>query len=130
MKRRLPVFGLAVLAAAIPVYAHHSFAAHYFEDQSITVQGVLVEFEYKSPHVWVHLDVKDEAGQTQRVSAEWANPNRLGQQRITKDSLKVGDVLTIVGSPGRNASERKMHLKGIERPADGWNWRGRAAPRS
>jgi hypothetical protein len=130
MKRRLPVFALAILAATIPAYAHHSFAAHYFEEQSITVQGVLVEFEYKSPHAWVHLDVKDEAGQTQRVSAEWANPNRLGQQRITKDTLRVGDLLTIVGSPGRNASERKMHLKRIERPADGWNWRGGAAARS
>ena len=127
MKFLLPAFGIAILAAGIPAYPHHSFAAHYFEEQSITVQGVLVEFEYKSPHAWVYLEVKDEAGQVQRISAEWANPSRLQQQRISKDTLKIGDLLTISGSPGRNASERKMHLKSVERPADGWNWRGRDA---
>lgn len=127
MKFLLPAFGIAILASAIPAYSHHSFAAHYFEEQSITVQGVLVEFEYKSPHAWVYLEVKDETGQIQRISAEWANPSRLQQQRISKETLKVGDVLTITGSPGRNASERKMHLKSAERPADGWSWRGRDA---
>src|SRR6476619_3254905 len=81
MKFLLPAFGIAILAAGIPAYPHHSFAAHYFEEQSITVQGVLVEFEYKSPHAWVYLEVKDEAGQVQRISAEWANPSRLQQQR-------------------------------------------------
>jgi hypothetical protein len=127
MKRLLPAFGLTLLLAAIPVHSHHSFAAHYFEEQSITVKGEMLEFEYKSPHAWVHVLVKDETGQTQRFSAEWANPNRLQQLKIMKDTLKVGDFLIITGSPGRNASERKLHLKAIERPSDGWNWRGRGA---
>jgi hypothetical protein len=126
MNRLLLAFGLAILMEAVPAHSHHSFPAHYFEEQSITVKGELVEFEYKSPHAWVHVMVKDETGQTQRFSAEWANPNRLQQLSITKDTLKPGDLLIITGSPGRNASERKIHLKGIERPADGWNWRGRA----
>jgi hypothetical protein len=121
--QRVLILGfLSLLAFAIPVLAHHSFPAFYFEDQSMTVQGELVEFEYKSPHAWVHVMVKDNAGQAQRVSAEWSNPSRLGQQSINKDTFKAGDVLIITGSPGRNASERTMHLKGIERPADGWKW--------
>jgi hypothetical protein len=130
MKRLILALGLAILIEAIPAHSHHSFPAHYFEEQSITVKGELVEFEYKSPHAWVHILVRDEeTGQTQRFSAEWANPNRLQQSRITKDTLKAGDLLIISGSPGRNTSERKIHLKAIERPADGWNWRGRASQR-
>jgi hypothetical protein len=60
-----------------------------------------------------------------QYSAEWANPNRLSRDGITKETLKAGDRLIITGSPGRNASENRIHLKRIERPADGWNWRGR-----
>ena len=125
MKRFTLVMVSLMLAGAIPAHSHHSFAAHYFEEQSIKIQGEVVEFEYKSPHAWVHVLVKDEAGQTQRFSAEWANPNRLQQLRVTKETLKPGDFVVITGSPGRIASERKIHLKGIERPSDGWNWRGR-----
>lgn len=120
MKRLLLVLGLGLLAVGIPVYAHHSFAVHYFEEQSISIQGELVEFEYKSPHAWVHVNAKDDSGQAQRFSAEWANPNRLKQQGIDKDTLKIGDYVIITGSPGRNPAERKLHLKMIERPADGW----------
>ena len=127
MKRATLALVLVTLAATIPAHSHHSFAAHYFEEQSIKVQGEVVEFEYKSPHAWVHVLVQDEIGQTQRFSAEWANPNRLQQLRVTKDTLKPGDFVIITGSPGRIASERKIHLKGIERPSDGWNWRGRAS---
>jgi len=108
----------------IPVYAHHSFAAQYFEDQTISIEGELVEFEYRSPHAWVHVMARDEKGQIQRFSAEWSNPNRLSQQSVGKDTLKPGDRLIISGSPARNSSERKLHLKQVERPADGWKWSG------
>jgi hypothetical protein len=64
----------------------------------------------------------DDRGQMQRFSAEWANPNRLTREGISKDTLRPGDRLIVRGSPGRNASEYRLHLKGIERPADGWRW--------
>ena len=118
---------LAVLvpASGTLVSGHHSFAAHYFEEQSVTVEGKLVDFEYRSPHAWVHMSVTDDRGAEQRYSAEWANPNRLSRDGISKDTLKSGDHVIVTGSPGRNASENKIHLKQIERPADGWKWRRR-----
>ena len=125
MRHVVPFLLAVIILQGRPLQAHHSFAAHYFEEQSVTVQGEVVDFEYKSPHAWVHILVRNEAGQTQRYSAEWSNPNRLQQLKITRDAIKPGDVVIITGSPGRNASEYKIHLKGIERPADGWNWRGR-----
>jgi hypothetical protein len=84
----------------------------------------VVEFVYKSPHAWLHVDAPDSSGQMRRYAAEWANPNRLGQQGITRDTLRPGDRVEVTGSPGRVASEYKLHLKGIVRPADGWRWRG------
>ena len=118
------LLALALVLASGPLVAgHHSFAAHYFEEQSVTVRGTLVEFDYSAPHAWVHLSVADESGATRRYSAEWANPNRLSRDGITKDTLKAGDRVVVTGSPGRNAAENRIHLKHIERPADGWRWR-------
>jgi hydrogenase maturation factor len=71
------------------------------------------------------MSVTDDRNSAQRYSAEWANPNRLSRDGITKDTLKAGDHVIVTGSPGRNASENKIHLKQIERPADGWKWRRR-----
>ena len=122
MKRLLLTPFLAALVVGVPAYAHHSFAAHYFEDQTMAIGGELMQFEYKSPHAWVYVMAKDRDGQLQRFAAEWSNPNRLKGQNITKDTLKPGDYVIVSGSPGRNAAERTLHLKGIERPADGWKW--------
>ena len=126
MTRTLLVLVAGALASSLSLEAHHSFSAYYFEDQSVTIRGELVEFEYRSPHAWVHVNVADAGGQTRKYSAEWANPNRLGQQGVGRDTLKPGDQVVIVGSPGRPGNEFKLHLKGIERPADGWTWRRRA----
>ena len=123
--KTFPLLAVLVAASGTLVSGHHSFAAHYFEEQSVTVEGKLVDFEYRSPHAWVHMSVTDDRGAVQRYSAEWANPNRLSRDGITKDTLKAGDHVIVTGSPGRNASENKIHLKQIERPADGWEWRRR-----
>lgn len=124
VKLMLLVLFLGAAAAVTPLSAHHSFAAHYFEEESITIRGELVEFEYRSPHAWVYVMAPDDRGTMRRYGAEWQNPNRLGQQGITRDTLKPGDQVVVVGSPGRTAGEYKLHLKGIDRPADGWTWRG------
>ena len=123
--KTLPLALVLVLTSGALISGHHSFAAHYFEEQSVTVRGALVEFDYSAPHAWVHLNVTDQGGATQKYSAEWANPNRLSRDGITKETLKAGDQIVITGAPGRNAGENRIHLKRIERPADGWKWGGR-----
>lgn len=115
----------AVLLAAPAAYAHHSFAADYFEDQSVTLEGDITEFRYRNPHAWVVFRAPDASGEMATFSAEWAGAGRLGQMGITADTLKPGDRIRIVGAPGRDASQRRLHLKQIERPADGWTWAGR-----
>ena len=111
-----------VLLAAVPVAGHHSFAAYYFEEQSVTIEGDVAEFDYRAPHAWLHVMVPDAQGQPQRYSAEWANPRRLMGDGVTRETLKAGDRVIVTGSPGRTASERKIHLKAVRRPADRWEW--------
>ena len=122
--RTLGTLGLVVALSGTAV-AHHSFATYYFEEQSVSIEGVIVEFELKAPHAWVYVLAPDASGQIQRFAAEWSNPARLSRDGIDKNTLRAGDRVLIVGSPGRVASELKVHLKRIERLADGWTWRGR-----
>jgi hypothetical protein len=127
--RRLLLMTVAVLGGGMSVFAHHSFAAYYLEDRTVTIAGDLITFEYRNPHALVRVGAVDNDGRLQKVSAEWANPGRLNQQGITKDTLKPGDRLILSGSPSRDPSEYRMHLKRIERPADGWTWAGRGERR-
>jgi len=122
MTRVILTLALVAVPVAGLVSAHHSFAAHYFEDQSTSIEGEVAEFAYRSPHAWVYVLVADGRGGTQRVGAEWASPDRLTRAGITKDTIKAGDHVVITGSPGRNPADFAIHLKAIERPADGWSW--------
>lgn len=116
-------------AAAHGVSAHHSFAAEYFEEQRVTIEGEVEEFQYRSPHAWVMVRVMEAEGRSVTYGAEWANPRSLGRQGITAETLKPGDRVRVQGSPGRNAAEHRIHLKAISRPADGWTWAGRGRRR-
>lgn len=124
MKRLLLVLFAGAVAAVIPASAHHSFASYYFEDQSVTITGEVDAFDYRNPHAWVHVMAPDSTGQMRRYGAEWAGTGRLARVGITKDTIKPGDRVIVTGSPGRVANEYRVHLKRIQRPADGWNWQG------
>jgi Family of unknown function (DUF6152) len=122
MRRTLLTLAIAVILAGVVANAHHSFAAYYFEDQSTTLQGEVQEFQLRSPHALLLFKVKTTAGQLETYTAEWANPRRLGSAGVTKDTLKPGEMVIVTGSPGRDPAERKVHLKGIRRLADGWSY--------
>jgi hypothetical protein len=124
-KHALAAGVLVTLGLTVPVSGHHSFAAYYFEDQSIEIEGEIVEVQFKAPHAWVHLNARDTAGKEKRYAAEWANPSRLERDGMTKDTLKVSDVVRISGSPSRDPNDGRIHLKRIVRPSDGWEWRPR-----
>jgi Family of unknown function (DUF6152) len=120
---------VGAFVGAVPLYAHHAFAAYYFEDQTISIEGTIVEFDYQNPHAWLHVSAPDSSGRVQKYGAEWANPGRLNQQGITRETLRPGDRVIVSGSPARDPGAYRLHLKRIERPADGWTWVGRNQPR-
>ena len=122
MKRYLvgscAVFVLAMGAQAL---AHHSFAATYLEDQSVTIEGDLVQFLLRNPHSFVHVMVKEADGSTSRYVVEWGSPSQLSGT-VSRDTLKPGDHVIISGNPGRNTADHRMRLLTFKRPKDGWSW--------
>ena len=115
----------------MPALAHHSFGEIYLESDSIEVEGVVVEFVYRSPHAWLHVSGTERAfGDEKIYSAEWVSTSQLERQGIDKNFFKPGDRVRLWGSPARNPTDTRMHLKRIRR-SDGWEWRPRgAAPAS
>jgi hypothetical protein len=118
------VVGL-VLVTITGVSAHHSFNEFYLENESISFEGQVVEFEYMNPHAVLHVAVEGDDEQSVEYAAEWANPNVLRRSGVTPDTLQPGDYVIVTGSPGRNPEDNTLHLKGIERPSDDWEWAGR-----
>jgi hypothetical protein len=104
--------------------AHHSFAATYFEDKTQKVEGNLVQFMYRNPHSFVQLEAPDDKGVVQRWSIEWGAGGQLGRQGVTRETLKPGDHVVIVGNPGRNPEDHRLRMVNITRPSDGWKWGG------
>jgi hypothetical protein len=122
MKRYL-VAPLAAVALAVgaQAFAHHSFAATYIENQSITIEGDLVQFVLRNPHSFVDVNVTQPDGSMARYVVEWGSPSQL-QGKINRDTLKPGDHVVITGNPGRNADDHRVRLLTFKRPRDGWSW--------
>jgi len=114
----------AALATAVPAYAHHSFAAAYFEDQIQQIEGDIAVIQYRNPHTFLHVDAKNEEGVVTRYSIEWGSGIQLTNQGVGRTTLKTGDHVKISGNPGRVATDHRMRMRTIERPADGWKWGG------
>jgi len=123
MKRCL--VGLAVaaaLAVAAQAYAHHSFATTYHEEQSVQIEGQLVQFQFRNPHSFVHVMVKEKDGAMVRYTVEWGGAGQLGGQGVTRETLKAGDHVIITGSPGRNPGDHRVRMVTLHRPKDGFGW--------
>ena len=114
----------AALLWSAQLYAHHSFAATYFEDKQETIEGDLTQFMFRNPHSFVHLECADASGQKIRYAVEWASGSSLNGQGITRETLKFGDHVVVTGQPGRNDEDHRMRMRSITRPADGWKWAG------
>jgi hypothetical protein len=125
MKRALLALLVAgAFMAGIPAYAHHSFAATYFEDKTITVEGKLVQFMFRNPHSFVHVEAPDDKGNMETWAVEWGGGGQLSREGVSRDSLKPGDHVIITGNPGRNPEDHRVRMRSIKRPSDGFGWSG------
>jgi len=94
MKSKLLVLAAAAVSIlGVRAYAHHSFAATYFEDQKVTVHGKLVQFLYRNPHSFVHVEAPDDKGEMQTWAIEWGAGGQLGRQGVTRETLKPGALM-------------------------------------
>lgn len=105
MKRIMPVVaGLGLLFGALPVSAHHSFAAEYDEKKPVKVTGVVKKVEWTNPHSRMYLEVKDAAGTVTVWNFEFGSPNHLFRAGWTRNTVKEGDQVTIVGWGAKDGS--------------------------
>jgi hypothetical protein len=95
----LRIFGLScgLLIAAIPVMAHHSIAGQYDLNRPVTLKGTVTKLEWMNPHIYFYIDVKDSAGKVTNWTVEGGSPNGLLRYGWTKNSLKLGDDVTVEG---------------------------------
>jgi hypothetical protein len=91
--------------AAVPVFAHHSFAAEYDHSKPVTLEGVVARVEWQNPHTWIYVDVKEEAGKVVQWTVEAAAPSALIRAGWYKDSLKIGDTVKVEGFLAKDASK-------------------------
>jgi hypothetical protein len=115
------LIAIAVLSGA-QLYAHHSFAATYFEDRTERIEGKIVQFLYRNPHSFVHIEAKDTNGKMVRWAIEWGGGGQLGRQGVTRETLKPGDPVIIVGNPGRNPEDHRLRMLRLQRTTDGYTW--------
>jgi hypothetical protein len=92
-------------ALAVPLSAHHSFAAQFDGSKPVTLQGTVTKVEWRNPHIWVYLDVKNADGSVTAWECEGGAPNALTRQGWSRQDLESGGLLTVEGYLSRDGSK-------------------------
>src|SRR6186997_1602448 len=116
MRSMLKTLALALVVAGVTTaYAHHSFGATYDTSKQMKLEGKLVQFVYRNPHSFVHVEAPDAEGNIQRWAVEWGGTAQLAGAGVKRDSLKIGDHVVIVGRPSRVPGEFRMLMVNLTR---------------
>jgi Family of unknown function (DUF6152) len=120
MTRRILLLALVVAVAAASVEAHHDISAHYDRNKPVTVEGIVREFQFVSPHPMLLIDVT-ESGNTLEWRLEMDNRFELVQVGMNADTLKPGDRVVASGNLARERAQG-MYLMRLDRASDGFRY--------
>jgi Family of unknown function (DUF6152) len=93
-----------LLAATAPMLAHHSFAAEFDGQKPVSVKGTVTKVDWVNPHSWIYIDVKGDDGTVANWGLETGPPNILYRAGWRKDSVKLGDVISVEGFAAKDGS--------------------------
>jgi len=122
MKHKLLLAMAAALLGGLTVHAHHSLSATYYPDKEVKLEGKILDLLLRNPHSFLQIEAPDDKGVMQRWSLEWRSSGQLGQAGIKRDTLKVGDEVTITMNPSRTPGDHRGALKTLHRKSDGFGW--------
>ena len=97
---------LVVTAAAVPVIAHHSFAAEFDAKKPVKLRGTVTKMEWINPHSWIHIDVKTPDGKVEKWMVEGGAPNALLRRGWNKNSLLPGTEILVEGFQAKDGANR------------------------
>jgi glutamate 5-kinase len=108
MRAKLTVAAVCtgLLLAAVPMMAHHSFAAEYDATKAVKMTGTVTQMEWINPHAWIHMDVKKPDGKVESWMVEAGAPNALLRRGFNKQSLLPGTVITVEGYQAKDGAMR------------------------
>jgi hypothetical protein len=104
------------LLAWIPAFAHHGTAPYDFQHE-VTVEGVIKDFQWASPHVWLYVTVTNAKGETEEWGGETGAPGTMARRGWSSHTFKPGDRVKISGHAAKDGS-KVMFLTKIQ-TADG-----------
>jgi len=115
------IASLVVLGATIGGHAtaHHSFSAEFDANEPVTLTGIVTNVEWTNPHVWFYINVRDaETGDITNWGAEMGPPHGLQRRGWRRNTLSIGEEVTVDGFLARNGSPR-MNARTITLTATG-----------
>lgn len=101
---KLSVLAGLLLITANLAFGHHSFGAEFDHDKPVSLTGTVSKVEWSNPHIWYYIDVKDEQGKITTWGFSGGPPGMLIRRGITKETLKIGDVITVQGFRAKDGS--------------------------
>ncbi|HYR83809.1 MAG TPA: DUF6152 family protein [Terriglobia bacterium] len=96
--------GCGLLLAELPASAHHAFAAEFDAKQPIKLTGTVTKIEWQNPHTYFYIDAKDDSDKINNWGMEMGSPNLLIRAGWNRNSMKIGDVVTVEGFRAKNGS--------------------------
>ena len=101
----LSAVSFGIVLYAMPMLAHHSFAAQYDGQKKVTLKGIVTKVEWMNPHAYFYINVTDEKGKVANWALEMGAPAGLQKQGWTRNTLHIGDEVIVNGSLAKDGSK-------------------------